>query len=155
MEAPLSYPSAVEIIFHWNFQTPRSLPFHSEVSRYLQAVDIIQGSPPFTDECDKAISMAVVRLNYAFLSILTRATRLATDPSSRTQSSSVVTDSSGHDLWEDFSMVFDGNRREAIHDLQSIAGRMQSLGHLVECIHCYRKVRQPFLNTVRHTALRD
>ncbi|KAI3803327.1 hypothetical protein L1987_31477 [Smallanthus sonchifolius] len=151
----MTIDSAIRIIYRWNSTTDQKLfIFHDrreEIAPYLQAVDEIQrtiGSAESEDErkeADSVIRIAGNRLAEEFRNILKVHGKVnsSLNPNSYTDSTTMTNSgSSNYEVHEDDYVNRNRLSTEAIHDLRSIAVRMNSSGFLDECLKAYVSERK-------------
>ncbi|XP_022886230.1 exocyst complex component EXO70A1-like isoform X2 [Olea europaea var. sylvestris] len=147
MTSTISYKSAVDTTYHWHHRPVNLLIFDSgerEITRYLEAVDRIQQSPTNGTESGDLNSIAMARLKHEFLKVLiAQSNPFGTVDSTTSDWSSLA--STGHD---DYLTVDNLPSDEAIFYLRQVAERLNSGGHLGDCIELYKRVRKYFFHTM-------
>ncbi|CAI9753717.1 unnamed protein product [Fraxinus pennsylvanica] len=144
----ISYQSAADTIYHSHHIPVEELIFNrdhqSEIIKFLEAVDRIQLSPADGTESGDLNSMAMVRLKHEFLTVLTAQSDPIGTVDLITSNRSSLT-SIGY---EDYLSVYNSPSDEVILYLRHVAERLNSGGHLGDCIKIYKSVRKPFFRTM-------
>ncbi|XP_022886234.1 exocyst complex component EXO70A1-like [Olea europaea var. sylvestris] len=147
MTSTISYQSAVDTIYHWHHRPVEQLIFdcgESEITRYLEAVDRIQQSLTNGTESDDLNSIAMARLKHEFLKVLTT----QSDPFGTVDSITSDWSSLASTGYEDYSSVYNLPSDEEIFYLRHVAERLNSGGHLGDCIELYKRERKSFFYTM-------
>ncbi|KAA8524251.1 hypothetical protein F0562_010674 [Nyssa sinensis] len=162
MEPPhnvsVAFESAVSIILQRDSSAAREgMIFEgdrNEIDQYLQAVDEIARSMKLMStsedwsEANIVIQTAIARANsviqIAIARLVDEFVNILSYPFNPrySSSSSSLTDTSLYD--EDY-LDYDAPSTEAVYHLRSIVERMNSVGHVGQCIQAYRKVRKTLM----------
>ncbi|XP_051147919.1 exocyst complex component EXO70A1-like [Andrographis paniculata] len=146
MGSSLSQQSAVDTVSQWRSRPPRDLIFYAgriEISRYFQAVDILQQSPS-SRATDELLATAMSRLKGEFDTVLRRHTDYHAGQASTTEWSSVADSTANVFRYEDYTLPEAPTDYEIAY-LRNIAARMSSSGRIGECVRVYMSARGSYL----------
>ncbi|XP_073063948.1 exocyst complex component EXO70A1-like [Primulina eburnea] len=147
--ATISQQLAIETIALWESKPAHELIFnssHREIRQYMLAVDKILQSPKMNG-FDENFAKSMARLKLEFQAVLSRQAHYTAGPSSVTEWSSSLIDSTASGIrFEDY-LVYEKPNEKVISYLRNIAARMSIGGNLGDCIKAYISVRKKFLES--------